>query len=106
MAYKKKYLTSQVINLLPFSRDLTTTDKEKEKFYNDALIKLRAAFRKVSDNDKKAAFKMMHFNKMVKSKYQDEITNVIKMYLREDKFDLKDSNTKTDNSLLKIIKRK
>ncbi len=86
---KKKYINLEYVNLFPTKRDFFATADEKTNLYNKALIALRTQFRQITEDNKKVAFKMMHFNKLVKSKYQDEIVNVIKMYLKEDQFDLK-----------------
>lgn len=86
---KRKYINMDYVNLFPTKRDFYATSEEKTNLYNKALIALRTQFKRTSESDKKVAFKMMHFNKLVKSKYQDEIVHIIKMYLKEDQFDIK-----------------
>ncbi|GEM_PF-2228080 len=81
MSKKVKYIIPQ--NLLdkiwkPLENKVST------KFINDNLIELRKNYLKFTTDEKKLAFKLMHFNKVVKSKEEDLMVNIIKMYLKLD----------------------
>lgn len=88
MSAKRKYIDTALIAIHPKSGDYYMEPSAKESVYNNTLIALRKKFRQVTDSNKQLAFKLLHLNKMVKAKYEDDIVNIIKMYLREDDFDL------------------
>lgn len=61
---------------------------EQETAINKALISCRKKYLDVCNMDKKVTFKMMHFSKVAKSKPIDDVVDIIRMYLKEDQFDL------------------
>lgn len=81
MSKKVKYIIPQ--NLLdkiwkPLENKVSTES------INNNLIELRRNYLKFANDDKKLSFKLMHFNKVVKSKEEDLMVNIIRMYLKLD----------------------
>lgn len=58
--------------------------KVNTNIINDNLIELRRNYLKFTNDEKKLSFKLMHFNKIVKTKEEDLMVNIIKMYLKLD----------------------
>ena len=80
----KKQRTYSILSSLKLIKAENEESKEvKEKTYNHALIALRKKNLLLTKEDKNFASKILHFNKVVKSKEVDEIADIIKFLIRK-----------------------
>ncbi len=81
---KKKDLTYNIRSSLKLIETENSIDpKEQEQKYNHALIHLRKRSKLLTEQDKAFALKVLHFNKVVKSKEIDEVADLIKYFIRK-----------------------
>lgn len=78
---KKKYLLPENLINSVWKYKENNLDTKKT---NDFLIKLRTNNLFFTKNNKVLSFRVMHFNKVVKSKEIDDIVVIIKSYLKAD----------------------